>query len=187
MKQTVIVLLMSLIVGYSVALFADNDEHGEKKQGDRKEGATKTGLTVTDATYLKECGACHFAYQPDLLPSQSWINMMNGLDKHFGENAELSEETRKTVLAYLSSHAAEHSTSWYAAKFMKSLKSGVVPARISEVPYFVKEHREVPKKLIAENPEVKSISFCNSCHTDADTGGYREGKINIPNHGAWRD
>ncbi len=62
---------------------------------------------------------------------------------------------------------------------MKSLKSGAVPTKISEVTYFVKEHREVPNKLIAENPEVKSISFCDTCHTDAEIGGYREGKINI--------
>jgi len=186
MKTTMIAVFLSFTVGYSVTLFADDDEHREKKHSDN---VVKTGMVmvVTDATYLKECGACHFAYQPDLLPSQSWINMMSGLDKHFGENAELSEETRKTVLAYLSSHAADHSTSWYAVKFMKSLKSGAVPTRISEVPYFVKEHREVPKKLIAENSEVKSISFCNTCHTDAETGGYREGKINIPNHGAWKD
>lgn len=184
MKTTMIAVFLSLTVGYSVTLFADDDEHHEKKHSDN---AAKTGMVVTDATYLKECGACHFAYQPDLLPSQSWINMMGSLDKHFGENAELSEETRKTVLAYLSSHAADHSTSWYAVKFMKSLKSGAIPTKISEVPYFVKEHREVPNKLIAENPEVKSISFCDTCHTDAETGGYREGKINIPNHGAWKD
>lgn len=183
-KLFFITLLISLIAGYSATLIADNDEHeGREHKG---KGA-KTGFVVSDATYLKECGSCHFAYQPDLLPSASWDGLMGGLDKHFGENAELPAETQKTLLAYLTSHAADKSSSWYAVKFMKSLKAGVIPSKISEIPYFIKEHREVPKKLIADNPDVKSISFCNKCHTDADTGGYSEHKLNIPNHGVWKD
>lgn len=183
MKKVVLALFLGVTLGCSSILFADDDEHGEKHHKEQP----KAGMTVTDATYLKECGSCHFAYQPDLLPSKSWENIIGSLDKHFGENAELTEDKQKMVLTYLSSHAAEHSTSWYAVKFMKSLKTGTIPAKISEVPYFVKEHREVPKKLIADNADVKSLSFCNKCHTDADVGGYREGKINIPNHGAWKD
>ncbi|TRZ56674.1 MAG: hypothetical protein D4S02_15065, partial [Rhodocyclaceae bacterium] len=26
----------------------------------------------TNATYVKECGACHFPYQPALMPARSW-------------------------------------------------------------------------------------------------------------------
>lgn len=182
-KLFFITLLIGLFTG-SALLIADDDEHeGRESKG---KGA-KTGFVVNDATYIKECGSCHFAYQPDLLPSASWEGLMSGLDKHFGENAELSAETQKTLLAYLTSHAAEKSNSWYAVKFMKSLKAGVAPTKISEIPYFIKEHREIPKKLIAENIDVKSISFCDKCHTDADTGGYSEHKLNIPNHGAWKD
>jgi hypothetical protein len=33
---------------------------------------TKEVKPVTDKTYRAECGDCHFAYQPGLLPAQSW-------------------------------------------------------------------------------------------------------------------
>lgn len=184
-KMLMVTLLFGLIAGYTAVLIADDDDD-EGGRGEKSKGA-KTGFVVTDAAYLKECGSCHFAYQPDLLPVRSWEELMRGLDKHFGENAELPAETQKTLLAYLTANAAEHSSSWYAVKFMKSLKAGVTPTRISEIPYFIKEHREIPKKLIANNVDLKSISFCNKCHTDADTGGYSEHKLNIPNHGAWKD
>ena len=32
---------------------------------------TKEVKPVTDKRYLKECGECHFAYQPGLLPARS--------------------------------------------------------------------------------------------------------------------
>ena len=40
---------------------------------------------VTNQTFKQACGACHFAYQPELLPSGSWEKILAGLDDHFGE------------------------------------------------------------------------------------------------------
>src|SRR5690606_14789629 len=44
-------------------------------------------LTVVDETWRSECGACHMAYPPGLLPWPVWRDMLAGLDDHFGENA----------------------------------------------------------------------------------------------------
>jgi hypothetical protein len=44
---------------------------------------------VTHAATLKECGECHMAYQPGLLPAASWNRIMDGLADHFGENASV--------------------------------------------------------------------------------------------------
>ena len=30
---------------------------------------------VTNKTYADECGSCHYAYPPGLLPSQSWAKL----------------------------------------------------------------------------------------------------------------
>ena len=51
--------------------------------------------------YLKECGACHVAYPPHLLPAASWRALMAGLDRHFGQNAELEPEVRAAVERWL--------------------------------------------------------------------------------------
>ena len=46
---------------------------------------TKTDVApVNNQLYIKECGSCHFPYQPGLLPANAWNKMMANLDKHFG-------------------------------------------------------------------------------------------------------
>ena len=38
---------------------------------------------VNNQLYIKECGSCHFPYQPGLLPSNAWNKMMEKLLSHF--------------------------------------------------------------------------------------------------------
>jgi hypothetical protein len=89
---------------------------------------------VSDPTYKEYCGACHFAFQPELLPSESWESILNQTDNHFGESFELDAGTRKAILGYLQTNAAEHSASKKSLKIMRSLE-GQVPMRISEILY----------------------------------------------------
>ena len=42
---------------------------------------------VNSKLYIKECGSCHFAFQPGLLPEKSWVKIMNNLENHFGTDA----------------------------------------------------------------------------------------------------
>lgn len=41
------------------------------------------GLLVDDKTVLAECGDCHFAFPPVLLPARSWKKLMGNLKDHF--------------------------------------------------------------------------------------------------------
>jgi hypothetical protein len=52
------------------------------------EGQNRLGPVTHEAT-RQECGACHMAFQPGLLPAASWRQVMSGLAKHFGEDASL--------------------------------------------------------------------------------------------------
>ena len=144
---------------------------------------------VRDEIYLDECGACHMPYQPGLLPARSWHKLLDAkaLADHFGENAELDEETRRHLLAFASAHAAD--TSYYkrSRKVMASLAEDQTPLRITEVPYIREKHREIPAALITANPQVKSLSFCNRCHRKADAGIYDDDTVVIPGHGRWDD
>ena len=141
---------------------------------------------VSNDTYKEECGACHFPYQPGLLPSASWKKLLapEALEDHFGENAELDEELRLQLLALLEKNAAD--TSYYkrSRKIMASL-SGETPLRITEVPYIRRKHHEIPARLIKPNDKVKSLSYCDACHQQADKGIYDDDTVSIPGYGQW--
>jgi hypothetical protein len=142
---------------------------------------------VTDMKYAKECGECHFAYQPGLLPAKSWDKLLNAqaLKNHFGDNAEMDAATLEAVHDYAVNNAAE--TSWYkrARKIAVSTASGPAPLRITETRYIARVHEDIPAKMIKGNKDVKSLSMCNACHTQAAKGVFDSDTVNIPNFPDW--
>ncbi len=142
--------------------------------------------TVNDAEYNKECGSCHFAYQPGLMPAASWQKVMdaNALADHFGDNAELDNETRQRLLKILVDGAADNTHSKRSRKIMASL-DGEAPLRIIEIPYIKSRHSEIPANLVKENPKVKSLSQCQRCHQEIEQGSYDDDSVFIPGHGYW--
>ncbi len=119
----------------------------------------KEVMPISDENYNKECGACHLAYQPGLLPEGSWRKLMDAkaLADHFGENAELDEQTRNHILQLLVANSADNSAYKRSKKIMGSLQDGATPLRITEVPYIKSRHEELPEKLIKQ-PKDKSLS-----------------------------
>lgn len=166
---------------------------------DQKDGMTWTRLAsneeargiapVTNKLYEQECGACHFAYQPGLLPARSWEKTLNNLSDHFGETLELDKGDLSALTEYLTKNAADlaGSKSAISGKIVRSLGDKESPVRISEVPYIVRQHHELSARHIVKNPDVKSLSHCNACHTHAERGSFREGDVVIPNFGRWED
>ncbi len=111
---------------------------------------------------------------------------MAGLEDHFGENSELEEADRLKLETYLISNAGDHSSHKRSKKLMRSISSRDTPLRISKIPYFVKEHREVPKGAL-KHEKVRSLSNCDACHRTAEKGIYGERGIDIPGYGKWED
>ena len=148
----------------------------------------KSGVAmVTNEFYKMECGSCHFAYQPGLLPSRSWEKLMGDLENHFDTDASLEADDTNTLIEYLKSNSAEKFSNYKRSrKINNSISKYDTPIAISDTPYFVKEHRGIQTKLI-EQKEVKSLSNCMACHTTAQKGIYSERDINIPNYGKWDD
>lgn len=165
-------------------------EHGERNYGHGERSAFKqnTGMQPMDPLYKKECGACHFAYQPGLLPKRSWDKMMADLADHFGTDASLEPADVAKIKGYLDSYAADSGKAGYRhyQKLNRSIHPADAPQRISEIPYFVKEHRGIPLRAINQDA-VKSLAHCRKCHTTADKGYYGERGINIPGYGRWDD
>ena len=89
----------------------DNDDH------DRNDYLKP----VTNQAYKETCGECHLAYQPELLPSASWLKILNRLDDHFGEEIGVDQNTIKNISEYLKANSAEKSSAKRSKKIMRSL------------------------------------------------------------------
>ena len=142
---------------------------------------------VTDKQYLEECGACHYAYPPGLLPARSWEALLtaDALRKHFGVNAELDDDTLKVIHDYAVDNAADKS--WYkrSRKIAVATEDGPTPLRITGLRYISRKHQAIPEKMIKGNKGVKSLSFCDKCHTQAAKGIFDADTVNIPNYPDW--
>lgn len=142
---------------------------------------------VNNQLYINECSACHFAYQPGLLPSKAWSKMMSNLSDHFDTDASLDPEDLEKISKYLNDNSAEKNMQYKRSnRIVSSLLPGQIPTSISTTPYIIKKHRDIRKDLITQK-EVKGLFNCMACHTTADKGIYNDDDINIPNYGRWED
>ena len=189
-------LLMSLGLTASLAAFADDEEEDEEEGEEEGEhegrgrfgrGSLASGVApVSDALTAAECGSCHMAYAPGLLPARSWVALMGGLGDHFGDVAELPQAQVQAITRYLVSNAADTRPDHaIAARVAASVDPYQTPLRILEVPWLRHEHDEIPARLGVKNPEVGSMSNCATCHPSADQGTFQEDDVRIPGGGRW--
>lgn len=138
-----------------------------------------------DAVFEEECGACHFAYQPGLLPRRSWERIMapEALSDHFGDDAGLEEPTRRAIAAFLQAHAADDSPYKRSIKVRRSIPKDEAPLRITEVPYIRRKHADLGRERVQDNPKVKSLANCEACHHKAAEGAYDDDTVSIPGFG----
>ncbi len=157
----------------------DHDDDHHEKGLDYSKHHRKHYLTpVSNQTYKEECGACHFAYQPELLPSGSWEKILAGVEDHFGEVVELDPDSKNIIGEYLKGNAAEHSSAKRAVKIMRSLGNRT-PLRITEIPYIREKHHEVSPNVL-KRESIGSLSNCSACHTTAEKGIYEDDYVVIP-------
>jgi hypothetical protein len=125
--------------------------------------------TPPNARWKAECGSCHIAYPPRLLPADAWRRMMSRLDKHFGTDASLDAAAANEIGAYLERYSGSG----------RRARAAPESLRITETAWFLREHGEVPPAAW-KHPAVKSAANCSACHTDAEQGGFRERNVRIP-------
>ncbi|MBK1837469.1 diheme cytochrome c [Azospirillum sp. YIM B02556] len=112
---------------------------------------------VTHAATLKECGECHMAFQPGLLPAPSWTRIMDGLQDHFGETASLPADTAAAIRQYLTQAAG-------------SGDGRLI--RITEQRWWLRKHDFEPS--IWTRKAVGAKSNCEACHRTAAQGSYED-------------
>ena len=128
-------------------------------------------------SYKEECGSCHVAFPPALLPADSWKALMAGLNKHFGEDASLTPAKTAEIGKFLEQNAARKD------KYRSVDAQGKPLLRITESAWFKREHRDGHDGITAavwKLPSVKTPANCSACHREADQGNYSESGIRIP-------
>lgn len=124
---------------------------------------------VVPQVYTQECGACHLAYPPGLLPARSWQRLMTGLDSHLGSDASLDAATTQQLSQWLQAHGAT------------SRKRRAEPPqdRITQADWFARKHRKVDRAVWA-HPGVKSAANCAACHPGAERGDFDDDDLRTP-------
>ena len=187
-KTWSIVLTMGFtlgLIGISGMVLSDDDDEYEGKG--RWSQSRLDVASVDNAFYKEECGSCHFPYQPGLLPARSWLRLMGGLEDHFAENAELDAADARQLTVYLTENAADTSNYKRSLGINRSLSKDDVPLRISSTRYFKRKHHELPARMVKGNPQVRSFSNCELCHTQAAQGFYNEHQVKVPGYADWDD
>jgi len=130
--------------------------------------------------YVEECGSCHTAYAPGLLPARGWRQLMQGLGRHFGEDASLKDADRNLLLGQLEALAGDGPRGVAAISSRNArVNPAETPIRITEMPFFAYMHDEVPAS-IWRRTKVGTKANCIACHPKADEGRYFEREIVIP-------
>ena len=128
---------------------------------------------VADAVVKEECGGCHLAFAPSMLPARSWTRMMADLKNHFGTDASVDPDTVKKITDYLTANASDQAGKRYSTKLLRGLPEAQAPLRITELPHWIKEHREVAASEWKKST-VRSKANCTACHTSAERGYYED-------------
>lgn len=115
---------------------------------------------VTHQATRDECGECHMAYQPALLPRESWAALMDGLAAHFGEDASLPSGLTAEIRTYLLGASAP------------ARRPGPRPIlAITEQRWWLHEHDDI-RAARWQSPQVGAKGNCPACHRDAERGLY---------------
>ncbi|MCP4933024.1 MAG: cytochrome C [bacterium] len=125
---------------------------------------------IKNQTVKTECGECHMAFFPEMLPRKSWVKILNDLGNHYGEDASIDPAPLKEIIAFHTSRASDVLKSRGARKWREGLKKDEAPDRITTAPRFIRKHKENDYKRMWTKFKVTSNADCVACHKDANKG-----------------
>lgn len=123
----------------------------------------------SNAAWSSECGSCHVAYPPRLLPASSWRAIVQGLDRHFGTDASVDPKAAASIGAFLEANAGRE----------RAGIAGTPLLRITETRWFSHEHSG-QAAAVWKRGQIKSPADCAACHRQAAAGDYGERTLRLP-------
>jgi hypothetical protein len=146
--------------------------------------------TVTDAKYQSQCGTCHFAYLPGMLPARSWDALLAKSNEHFGQALSLDPESLRHIRDFLTTNAADRNDFLGSKQMLQRLSDQSAPLRITSLPMFKSYHVGVLYTMRLEpglysvralSPDaVKAVLNCNTCHKGTAAGSFAPREIVLP-------
>lgn len=179
-------LLLAVLGGWALVSFnltsvlhTEYVPHEEPPVLVRDAGGTPVPF-VENELWLGECGeSCHGLFHPTLLPEQSWVAVMAGLEEHFGDDASLEPEETEEILLFLVANSAERSTTEASQKILWTLEKGSLLTQVTKTPYWLKKHSKIKEEVYSRG-SVISPSNCAACHRDAAIGSFDDTQIVVP-------
>ena len=135
--------------------------------------------------WRQECGPCHFAFAPELLPERSWRHVFATLGEHYGQDAWLPEKTRQTLEAYAIAHSAERVPTEAGFQLWRRTSADALPLRITASPYWKQRHAAIDPAVYRQ-AAVGNRTNCAACHRLALAGSFENSDIALPGAGALR-
>ena len=168
-------LLILLLMGFGAWYF-----QGYFTQTPQRPALPFVGKTLPDnKLWREECGSCHVAYHPTLLPARSWTRLMQNQNDHFGEALGLDATTTAAILSFLQKYSADTEMTEPAYKIKKSISPNASPVRITETGYWIDKHREI-SDATWRSQKVGSKANCSACHLDAEKGTFEDAAMRLP-------
>jgi len=133
----------------------------------------------TNALWKEECGDCHLAYHPVLLPARSWVELMIQQQQHFDEDLDLDKETVEEITKFLVKYSAESKLNEPARKILSHEPKSKTPIRVIATQYWKEKHHEI-KNDIWSDSLVQNKGNCEACHLDANQGWFEDSAMRIP-------
>jgi cytochrome b len=131
-------------------------------------------LAQLDA-WNKECGGCHLAYHPSILPARSWDALLREQHAHFGEDLDLDDDTVRVLHDYATVQAAESHATPLAWKIDSTTPAQAILLRVTDAGYWKRRHAQ-----LGEDDWSRTKRFaCDGCHLDAAAGSFLPGAIRV--------
>lgn len=121
-----------------------------------------------NSLYKKECSSCHFLYPANLYTESNWVNIINNLDNHYGDDATISDANKLELLAYLVQNSKKDTR---VQNIFTNFTTNGTDESITKLKSFEKIHKHTPKDA--------KLTACNNCHIDAASGAFKMANIRI--------
>jgi hypothetical protein len=166
----VLVLLLAYLLSAGIGLVPGKEAFESQFTGQP--------LPMSDA-WQTECGSCHMAYHPTLLPSRSWQKLLQQQHQHFGEDLYLADTTLADLRNYATANSADLGMTEPSRKIMDGMDPSTIPLRITETRYWRRKHNDIAPQIWLQG-NVNGKGQCNACHSDAEQGWFEDSRMKIP-------
>lgn len=148
------VLLCSFIISWETQLLSQPASDSNKEQIGTVEPIVPE-YERGHQLYLENCATCHIGIPPAVLPTQSWVRILNNR-QHYSVTLEpLGRPANILVLNYLRQYSRN------------AIAKELIPTRIGDSRFFKALHPQV------EIPQPINIGGCISCHANATQFNFR--------------